>query len=158
MPLETIPKDLSSASHLGVVVRDTDKTAKFLSSLGLGPWETFEFSPAEETLIAGKPFRLKVAYGKLWGSIALELLQPLDETSVWAKFLETNGEGVHHVGFSVSNFDEMVSKLKEQGNTMTAGATAIEGKRFCYFDTKPGGIVIEIMEDDLHDKAFPKLD
>jgi len=38
-----------------------------------------------------------------------------------------------------------VAKLKQQGGKMVAGGV-YEGKRWCYFDTKPGGILVEFGE------------
>jgi len=112
MQSHTASTDLSCCSHLGVVAKGADKTAEFLSSLGVGPWHVFDYAASKDELAAGKPFSLKIASARLWGRVFLEAIQPLDETSIWAKFLKTNGEGVHHIAFSVSNWDEMVSKLQ----------------------------------------------
>lgn len=137
---------LPSPNHIGVVVKNTDKTLEFLSSMwGLGPWQTFEYSPSKDEMIAGEPFRLKIAFTKL-GSTVLELLQPLEGNSIWAQALETKGEGIHHIAFSVSNWDEMVSRLQEEGGRMVAGAI-LKGKRWSYFETKPGGIIVEFMDN-----------
>jgi hypothetical protein len=37
---------LPSPNHIGVVVEDADRTAKLLSSIGIGPWQTFGFPVA----------------------------------------------------------------------------------------------------------------
>jgi catechol 2,3-dioxygenase-like lactoylglutathione lyase family enzyme len=132
-------------SHIGVVVKDIDKTTEFLSSMwGLGPWQVQDTSPSKDEIIVGKPFTLKLAFAKL-GPTKFELLEPVTSGSIWAEFLERNGEGIHHLAFDVANWDEMVSKLQEQGDKMVAGGIW-EGHRWCYFDTKPGGIVVELME------------
>jgi len=136
----------AAIDHIGVVVEDIDKTMEFLSSIwGLGPWQTMEYSPHKDEVLVGEPFRLKVAHAKL-GPVALELLQPLEGRSIWSQFLEVKGEGIHHIAFSLSNYDEMVSKLQEQGCMMVAGAITPFGKRWSYFDTKPGGIIVEFMD------------
>ncbi|MBA7507869.1 hypothetical protein ES706_06598 [subsurface metagenome] len=138
---------LPSPNHIGVVVKDVDKTIKFLSSMcGLGPWTTFDYTAHKEDMIVGEPFALKITFTKL-GPTVLELLEPVEGRSVWAQFIETNGEGIHHIAFSVSNWDEMVSKLQERGGKMLVCALSSEGKRWCYFDTKPGGIVLELMDN-----------
>lgn len=137
---------LPSPNHIGVVVKDVDKTTKFLSSMwGLGPWHTLDCKARKDDMIVGEPFRLKIAFAKL-GSTVLELLQPVEGNSIWAQALETEGEGIHHIAFSVSNWDEMVSKLQERGGKMVGGAI-FDGKRWCYFDTKPGGIIVEFMDN-----------
>jgi len=135
----------ASIGHIGVVVEDIDKTMEFLSSIwGLGPWQTLEISLGKDMLIVGEPFRQKLAWAKL-GSTTLELIQQLEGGGPWPEFLKTKGEGVHHIGFKLSNWDEMVAKLKQQGGKMVAGGV-FEGKRWCYFDTKPGGILVEFGE------------
>jgi methylmalonyl-CoA/ethylmalonyl-CoA epimerase len=67
-------------------------------------------------LLVGEPFTLKVAWARLGtGPLVVELLQPVEGRLAYAQFLETKGEGVHHIAFSVSNWGEMVSKFREQG-------------------------------------------
>ena len=139
----------SVPNHIGLVVKDADKTAEFFTiTWGFGPWSSFEYSTQKDDMIVGDPFSLKIVYAKL-GPTAVELLQPLDKGSIWYKFLETNGEGLHHLAFTVENYDEMVSKLKRRGAKMVvSGRTPAQFNRrpWCYFDTKPGGLIIEYMD------------
>ena len=136
----------SSIDHIGVVVKDIDKTTKFLSSMwGLGPWQIMDYSTRKDEMIVGEPFKIKIAVAKL-GSTVLELMQPLEGRSFWSQFLETKGEGIDHIAFTVSNWDEMVSKAQEQGGKMVVGAS-FQGKRWCCFDSGPGGIVVELMDN-----------
>jgi len=135
----------ASIDHIGVVVEDIDKTMEFLSSIwGLGPWQTLEVSFGRDRLIVGEPFRQKLAWAKL-GPTTLELIQQIEGGGPWPEFLKTSGEGVHHIGFKLSNYDEMVSKLQQHGGKMVVGGV-YEGKRWCYFDIKPGGILVEFGE------------
>ena len=136
---------LPPPSHIGVVVKDIDKTVEYYTSKwGLGPWKRLERAPAKEQLLVGEPYRLKVAAAQ-WGPVVLELLQPAGGKSVWADFLETNGEGIHHLCFDVSNWDEVVAQLKKQGAKMVIGAK-LEGVAWCYFETSPGGLIVEIKQ------------
>ena len=132
---------------ISAVVKDIDKTTEFLSgSAGLGPWEIFESSPQKDELMVGEPFKLKVAWANVGRPLVYELIQPLEGRSVWSQFLETKGEGLHLLAYSVpSTWEEIVKKLQAQGATMLAGGT-YEGKRWCYLDTRPGGIRIELTE------------
>ncbi len=137
---------LSNPHHIGVVVKDIDETTKFLSSMfGLGPWDISEATITKDEVIVGEPFRLKIAFAKL-GETSLELLQSLEGRTIWSEFLEIHGEGVHHIAFGISNWDEVVSKAKEQGARMVAGGIVWGTTHWCYFDTKPGGIVVEFIE------------
>jgi methylmalonyl-CoA/ethylmalonyl-CoA epimerase len=138
-------------NHVGVVVKDIKKTAEFLSSFcGIAHWQFWDTTVRKEELIVGEPFRLKSAQARL-GPIVLELLQPVEGQTVWAEFLETKGEGLHHIAFRVSDFDKTLSKLKRLGIGVLAGSSSDqEGQPWVYIDTgtAPGGIVLELKPPD----------
>jgi methylmalonyl-CoA/ethylmalonyl-CoA epimerase len=137
---------LTNLSHLGLAVKDTGRTIQFISSIwNIGTPEIFDYEPKREELIAGEPFKVRLVFVK-FGAVPIELLQPPDDKSIWAKFIKTKGEGIHHIAFGVSNYDEMVSKLQEQGHPMLVAAS-FQGCRWCYFDTSPGGMVVEFREE-----------
>ena len=136
---------LPPPENITVVVKDIGKTTEFLSrACGIGPWETMEYAPTKDELMAGEPFKLKFAFAEM-GSIVLQLTQPLEGKTLWREFLENKGEGMHNLFFSVPNWEGVVAKFKEQGNQMLAGGI-LDGKRWCIFDAKPGGITIELGE------------
>ena len=141
----------SLPNHICIAVKDIDKTTKFLSAvlgpLGLGPWDIQETTQGKDVVTVGEPFTIKLAVAS-WealGPVVLELIQPLAGNSIWAQFIETKGEGLHHIAYGVPDYDAEVSKLKEQGGRMTA-AGVFQGRHWCYFDTEPGGTIFEIME------------
>jgi methylmalonyl-CoA/ethylmalonyl-CoA epimerase len=140
----TIP--LSNLSHVGIAVKNAEETCKFLSSIwGIGDPEIFDYQPKAEELIEGEPFGVRLVFVK-FGPVPVELLQPLDDKSIWAKFIAEKGEGIHHIALGVSNYDEVVSLLQAQGHPMLVAAV-FEGCRWCYFDTSPGGMVLELREE-----------
>lgn len=146
MTSDTSAISLPSPDHIGIVVKDIDKTAEALSSTwGIGPWRIEEYSLQKEDMMVGEPFRNKAAKVKL-GATELHLIQPLEgRRSITAQFLKTKGEGLHHISFTIPNWDETRSKLRQQGVRMVAGGL-LNGKRWAYFETKPGGIIIELGE------------
>jgi len=145
MEADTSTLRLPPPTHIGVVVRDIDEVAEYYTAMwGIGPWRKYEVSPSKEQMLVGEPFRLKVALAQ-WGPLGLELLQPEDRKSVWSEFLKTHGGGLHHVCFDVSNWDAVVAQLRKQSAKMVAGATR-KDVRWCYFETKPGRLLIEIKQ------------
>ena len=135
-----------SLRHIGIVVEDIEKTAKLLSSIwDLQPVQSMVYSPKKEELSAGEPFSAKVGVINL-GTVTLELVQPLAGKSIWSDFLETKGEGLQHIAFGVSNYEEVISRLQREGNEIVVGGI-YNGVRWCFFDTKPGGILIEFREE-----------
>jgi hypothetical protein len=81
-----------------------------------------------------------------FGPLTLELLQPLDDQSIWSKFIEEHGEGIHHLAFGVSDYDGTVKTFEERGHPLLTAAV-FDGERWCYFEMDPGGIVIEFREE-----------
>ncbi len=144
--LETGNIELTNFSHLGIAVKDAEKTAKWLSSIwNIGTPEVFDYEPKKEELFVGEPFRVRLVFIK-FGSFPIELLQPLDDKSIWSKFIAEKGEGIHHIALGVSNYDEMEKKLKAQNHPELVAAI-FNGERWCYFDTTPGGLVVEFREE-----------
>lgn len=137
---------LTNLSHVGIAVKDAEKTAKWMSSIwNIGTPQIFDYSPKASDLIAGEPFSVRIVNIK-FGAYPIELLQPLDNKSIWAKFIEEKGEGIHHVAMGVSNYDQMVDMMKAQGHPLLVAAV-FEGEKWCYFDTSPGGMVLEFREE-----------
>jgi methylmalonyl-CoA/ethylmalonyl-CoA epimerase len=83
--------------QLGIVVRDLEATMRrYVDDYGIGPWEVHEFDAgeAEDFREYGQPvkrsWRLAVAMA---GQVMWELIQPLDEESVYARFPRREGRG-----------------------------------------------------------------
>lgn len=144
--LENGPIQLTNLSHIGIAVKDAERTARFFSSIwNIGDPEVFDYEPKPEEMQAGEPFKVRLVFIK-FGPVTVELLQPLDDRSIWSAFIEEKGEGIHHFALGVSNYDEMMRVTQEKGHPLLVAAT-FEGCRWCYFDTSPGGTVIEYREE-----------
>ena len=139
-------QNVSNLSHIGFVVEDVDKTIESLSNLwDIGPAKKVDYAVSQDEVIAGEPFSLKVGFVNL-GTVMLELIQPVSSGSLWAKFLEEHGEGIQHMAFGVSNYDEVVSSFLEKGRIMVTSAS-YRGLRWCYFQTQPGGMLVEFRDE-----------
>ena len=49
------------------------------------------------------------------GDSSIELLEDVSGSSAIRKFLDKNGEGIHHIAFEVDDINEAVRELKEKG-------------------------------------------
>lgn len=70
-----------------------------------------------KTKIYGEPAPLaasKLAFFDLAPGVQLELIEPNHEPSVWRDHLDTYGEGIHHIAFSVEDADKVIEQLKTQ--------------------------------------------
>ncbi len=144
--LDTGNIQLTNLSHVGIVVKDAEKTTKWLSTIwNIGKPDVTDYEPKKEELFVGEPFKVRIVNIK-FGAFPIELLQPQDNKSIWSKFLAEKGEGIHHVALGVSNYEEMVAKLQKQKHPLLVAAI-FKGERWCYFDTNPGGTVLEFREE-----------
>ena len=147
--LENSPFNIQNYHHVGVIVKDMEKTIEYLSSLGIGPFGMpngplyVEVSFKGE--LHGKPaeWKVKISNTKL-GNAELELLQPSGGESALQEFLDNHGEGLHHLGYLVDDVPAEMDKLVKQGVKVLTSAN-LEGRGFAYMDTGAvGGIVTEI--------------
>lgn len=91
--------------HIGVAVRDIDTALRFYTEvLGLRPGGREEL-PERSLRIAFIPA----------GDSNIELLEPTTAESTVAKFLETRGEGIHHIAFTVTDIVESMRKAEAAG-------------------------------------------
>jgi hypothetical protein len=139
--------------QIGVVVRDLERAMAALSEIfGIGPFRTIDWPPPDRTdirrLYYGQPreFRARMAFTEL-GPVELELIQPLDEQSIWADFMRERGEGIHHIRFNVADTAPVVDYLAGQGvQAAQMGSGLRPGTTWVNFDTASLiGFVIEVM-------------
>jgi methylmalonyl-CoA/ethylmalonyl-CoA epimerase len=138
----------SNLDHVGVVVKDMDKTIQYLSSLGIGPFEPPISDPAlAEKWFRGEPsdWKVKIRYAKM-GPVKLELIQPVEGKNANQEFLEKKGEGIQHIGFTVDDLDREVDKLTTKGIEVIMRMKK-PGGQSVYLETDAiGGILIELMQ------------
>jgi hypothetical protein len=134
--------------QIAIVVRDLEAAMRtYVHDYGIGPWEIYEFDPGnvadmrEDGEPVERSWRLAIAQV---GRVQWELIEPLDEESVYARFLAEQGGGLHHVGVAVPDFDETVAEQARRGNGVLLGGE-YKGIRFAYLDTVGDiGLVTEI--------------
>jgi methylmalonyl-CoA/ethylmalonyl-CoA epimerase len=142
------PPAFTETVQLAIVVRDLDAAMRtYVHDYGIGPWEIYEFDPGnvadmrEDGEPVERSWRLAIAYV---GQVQWELIEPLDEESVYARFVAETGGGLHHVGVAVPDFDEAVAEQAARGNGVLLGGE-YKGIRFAYLDTVGDlGLVTEI--------------
>lgn len=104
----------------------------------------------------GQPAEWKahLSIGYLSG-IQVELIQSVEGPSLYTEFLDAKGPGLHHVAFSVPDFDATVKGLVEEGLEPVAEGMMGPGCRFAYFDCeRDGASVVEILGFDEATASF----
>jgi methylmalonyl-CoA/ethylmalonyl-CoA epimerase len=131
---------LKRIDHLGVAVRSIAERAPFWGrALGLGEPHLEE--------VAGE--KVKVAMLAV-GESRVELLEPLGEDSVIARFLRERGEGIHHVCFAVADIDQDLRRLRAEGARVVGQAPrpGAGGALVAFLHPKSsGGVLIELKQD-----------
>ena len=138
---------LGPVGQIGVVVRDAQKAMDYYSSLfGIGPWETRELGSTEDDLKAGRrPWRVRLCFASM-GQVQLELIEILEGRTIHSRFLESKGEGLHHLGFYVTDIEGKLSQLERQGVGVLLKGKGMAGS-FAYLDTEAtGGVIFELIE------------
>jgi methylmalonyl-CoA/ethylmalonyl-CoA epimerase len=137
----------SNLFQVAIVVRDMDKTVKRLESLGIGPF-TYTPAPAgaEGLFFRGKPLtsNYQVLFAQL-GDLELEIFQPDDKPSPWKEFLDTKGEGIHHLAFKVNDVEKEVDKLIKAGAEVILSGNLRGKLGMAYLDLKVGDIFVELV-------------
>lgn len=100
---------IKKVDHIGIAVRDAAKMVKFYSDqLGIQVSKVVE-PPGSGLRIYFLPV----------GESDLELVEPLDPQNWIAKFIDQNGEGLHHICLDVDDIHAEVKKLAEMGVPLT---------------------------------------
>jgi methylmalonyl-CoA/ethylmalonyl-CoA epimerase len=90
-------------AHLGVAVQDLETAMKFFTdSLPLEVTHTEDFNG------------MKIAFIPV-GDSSVELLQDVSGASAIKKFVDKNGEGIHHIAYEVDDINEAIAELKAKG-------------------------------------------
>jgi catechol 2,3-dioxygenase-like lactoylglutathione lyase family enzyme len=100
---------LTRINHVVVVVDDLERAA--------ADWERILGIPGRNRL-EGTALRMRRLQFDV-GDAYFALCEPLDEGSVFHSFLQKRGEGIYAVSFDVEGFDELVSRIREQGGSVT---------------------------------------
>ena len=131
---------LTDIDHVGIAVRDLDAAIAWYEDMfgaTVAHRERIEKDGVDEALI-------KVA------DSYIQLLQPFTDTSPLAKYMERNGEGLHHVGYRVADCGEVLEDVKAQGARVVDEhpRTGSRGTTVAFLHPKTSfGTLIELVEE-----------
>ncbi len=130
---------LKKIDHIGIAVRDLDAAMEKYRALFQKPADHCEEITAQKVTVA--MFRA--------GESSVELLQGTAEDSPISRYIEKNGEGIHHICYAVEDIDAALAAAEQAGmsripqeNDRGAG-----GYRIAFLHPKTtGGVLIELVE------------
>ena len=137
--------------HMTAVVRDMDKAVEYYQSLGIATFEPeilFKGSDCDFKVNGKTPdpmVKFRIRYLQI-GSLQLELVQPVEGESPFKDFLNSGGEGIYFILFSVDDLDKETDKLVKKGiKVILSGKT--QTVSFAGFDTdKVGNVCVLLMQ------------
>lgn len=96
---------IKKIDHLGVAVRSLDEAIPLYE-------KAFGLKCEKREAVASQ--KVKTAFFSV-GEVHIELLEPTDPESPIAKFIEKNGEGIHHVAFGTDDISGQLAQAKGAG-------------------------------------------
>jgi methylmalonyl-CoA/ethylmalonyl-CoA epimerase len=96
--------------------------------------------------------KVKVAFFSV-GESRIELLEPTSPDSPVARFMEKNGEGIHHIAYEVDDLEAALDQLRRENirlidETPRCGA---HGTRIAFLHPKAtGGVLTELCQGGGH--------
>jgi len=144
----------SDVIQIGIIVQSAEDTARrYQELLGVTDWHFNEVDTEKDKGANfrnhGEPItaRALIAWTQL-GNVELELIEPRDQGSVYAKFLREQGPGIHHVMFATGDYDACLDRMQANGiATMASGE--LQKTRFQLLDTADAlGVIAEIADGE----------
>jgi methylmalonyl-CoA/ethylmalonyl-CoA epimerase len=127
--------------HIGILVRDLEQGK---ASLGILIPNMFWEKVIEDIGIG-----VKVLFGEDATGVRYELVAPINNQSLISNYLNTKDNMLHHLAYTVDNFDEKYIELRSlrlMPLSAPMPATAFGGKKVAFFLT-PLKTILEIIEE-----------
>ncbi len=131
-----------------------------IEHIGIAVYSLEVSVPLYEKLLNTKCYKTEVVESQMVrtafltvGTNKIELLEPTTEDSVIQKYLDKNGEGIHHIAYAVEDIVEYMEYLKSKGfrllnESPTPGA---DHKMVCFVHPKDAsGVLTELCQDMPH--------
>jgi catechol 2,3-dioxygenase-like lactoylglutathione lyase family enzyme len=139
----------SKLHHVGLVVKDLDKAIAYFESIGIGPFKAGDgrkMTIPFKGELHGKPAEWKTTISNAdLGGVELELLEPTEGNQALKESLDATGEGLHHIGFLVDDFEAAIAKGKKDGLKIWTMSKSDTDPSFLYYEgAKTGNLAIEL--------------
>lgn len=126
--------------HIAIAVKDLKSAQKIYQDLGM------VFDPKIEEV---KEQKVLTAFAQIDQNAHIELLEPTSEESTIHKFIQTKGEGIHHLCFKVQDVRAKTQELTDKGFRFIYPEPKI-GAGNCLVNfihpKSTGGVLIEISQ------------
>lgn len=130
---------IKKISHLGMAVKDLKEARDFYRSA---------FGLESSDPIIGGDGTIRVSMVEI-GNTLIELLEPIGNEGVMAKFLEKHGEGFHHICYEVDDINSEIASLKAAGlEVLGEPSPGAEGMSVFIHPRGTHGVLVELVEKE----------
>ena len=125
-------------NHVAIAVRDIEATLEFYR---------ITFGVQTDGVVEIADQQVRAALVRVGGS-QLEFIQPTDEGGGVARFIESRGEGVHHICFEMEGLQDRLKQLKDAGMRLIDDAPrkGLSGEIAFIHPKSTGGVLIELVD------------
>lgn len=130
---------IKKIDHLGIAVKNLSETLKFYE-------ETLGLKITKTEIVEDQ--KVKVAFIPV-GETNLEIMESTSPDGTVAKFIDKNGEGLHHVALNVDNIDNALKAMKEKNVRLIDQEPRLGagGARIAFIHPKETkGVLLELSE------------
>lgn len=130
---------IKKIDHIAIAVRNLDEALKLYDTL-------FGVRPSKIEIIPQQG--VKAALLPMGQGSEIELLEPIDPQSGVAKFIESRGEGIHHICLEVEDVDRELDTLANKGVQLIdkQGHPGLAGKVGFLHPKSAQGVLIELAQ------------
>lgn len=131
---------MKKIEHIGIAVKELTTAIPLFEKLLNSPCYKIEEVEREQV----KTAFFRVAESKI------ELVAPTSDTGTIHKFIEKNGEGMHHIAFQVENLEEEIERLQGEGFRFvdTIPKEGADNKMVCFLHPKStNGVLVELVAE-----------
>ncbi|UCH50817.1 MAG: methylmalonyl-CoA epimerase [Chloroflexota bacterium] len=137
---------IKKVHHVAIAVKNMDEALKLYEDI-------FGIKPSKIETVPQQGVKAALLPMSEGGEI--ELLEPIDQESGVAKFIESRGEGIHHICLEVENVDQELCMLADKGVQLIdkQGRTGLAGKIGFLHPKSTKGVLIELVQKDIKEKG-----
>jgi methylmalonyl-CoA/ethylmalonyl-CoA epimerase len=130
---------IEKIDHVGVVVSNLDEALDlYVNTLGF---------TKSEIMTAEKGDKFRTVMVSL-GQVTIELIEPVDPNGAMKRFLDTRGEGIHHISLGVDDIYNDLRALEDKGiRLLFRQPEEVEGNLVTFVHPKSTrGVLVEVLQ------------
>jgi len=131
---------MQKIEHIGIAVKDINASQQLFAKI-FGK-NAYKLEEVKSEGVITSFFQI--------GESKIELVSTITEESVISKYLEKQGEGMHHIAFNVEDIAKEMKRLKKEGIRLLneSPKKGADNKIICFLHPKDtNGILIELCQE-----------